>query len=154
MKRLLYPLLLGTIIVVTACSSTRTPTPTAIGIMPLTQYTLKSFDQVTDTTWMAFTNQTEFDAVFNATGPGAKRPDFNAQTVVALILKNAPASPLTFEKLEVAGNTLNVYAATCLTPTQTNCIQNQVIMAATAKSGNVKRVQFFMNGVNKRTIGL
>jgi hypothetical protein len=122
--------------------------------MPLAQYNLKSFDQVTDTTWMAFTNQAQFDAVFNSMAPDAKKPDFNAQTVVAMILKNAPSTPMAFEKMEIAGNTLNVYAATCLTPTQTNCTQNQVIMAATAKSGNVKRVQFFMNGVSKRTIGL
>ena len=154
MKPLAILLLYSAVIVVTSCSSTRTSAPSAIGIMPLTQFTLKSFDQVTDTTWMAFTNQVQFDAVFNSTAPDAKRPDFNAQTVVAMILKSAPSTPMTFEKMEIAGNSLNVYAATCLTPTQTNCTQNQVIMAATAKSGNVKRVQFFMNGVAKRTIGL
>ena len=154
MKLFVHFLLCSAVAAIISCSSTRTVTASPIGMMPLTQYTLKSFDQVTDTTWMAFTNQTQFDAVFNATAPDAKRPDFSAQTVVAMILKKAPTTPMAIEKLETAGNTLNVYAATCLSATQTNCTQNQVIMAATAKSGNIKRVQFFMNGVSRRTVDL
>src|SRR5688572_12278800 len=102
MKTFITLLVSSAVIIVTSCSSSRTAAPSAIGIMPLTQYTLKSFDQVTDTTWMAFTNQAQFDAVFNSTAPDAKRPDFTAQTVVAMILKTPPSTPMTFEKMEIA----------------------------------------------------
>jgi hypothetical protein len=71
--------------------------------------------------------------------------------VVAILFKNVVTAPLQFEKAEVAGSIMNVYAVTCTVQT---CGSSQAVLATTPKVGSIKSVQFIINGEKKALVSL
>ena len=135
-----------------ACSTTsKTPGVQRIGLVQLHSYTLKQ-PPAADTVFKVINSKEEFDANFalTPTATDAKIPDFNGQTVVSIILPNVSAAQ--FDHAEIDGNTMKVYAISCAPGTQ-NCVTN-LALATTPKSGNVKTVQFLINGVSRSYVDL
>lgn len=139
------------VVFLSACGSLRETAPSRIGLLPLDSYTLAATALPADTTYRVIRSEEEFRANATPSDAAARQPSFSGQMVVAILFKNAVASPLRFNKAEVAGGTMNVYASTC---TGQNCGNSQVLLATTPKVGTVKRVQFIVNGENKALVNL
>jgi hypothetical protein len=152
MKRyFLFQISLFCIFLFSACSTVTTTGIKRVGLVPLHSYTLKQ-PPASDTVFKVINSKDVFDANYalTATATNAIVPDFNGQTVVAIIL---PAlSAVQFDHAEIDGNTMNVYAISCA-PGNQNCVTN-LALATTPKSGNVKTVQFIINGVSRFYVDL
>lgn len=131
-----------------ACSSTRQAVPSQIGLLPLDGYEFTAGNPVTDTAYRVIRSEADFDASFRAAA-SARRPAFHGQTVVAIVLKTAPSTPLHFSRAEKEGRMINVYAQTC-----TECSSSRAVMATIPTVGDARSVRFFINGENKAVLGL
>jgi hypothetical protein len=146
-----WPVLISLSILV-SCASGRNAAPAQIGISPLEPYRPNTSQSVTDTIYKVVTSQEDFNNSFVAVTGTAKQPAFNGQTVVAVLLKDA--SSLRFERAEFTGPTINVYVQSCNAATTSDCRSGTLFLAAIPKVGSAKRVQFFVNGSNRRTMSL
>lgn len=157
MKNILTPVSLCGFILLTlaGCTSVKETTPSRIGLVSLHHYNLKTGSNVTDTVYRVIQNEDAFNSVLEGATPEVKRPDFNGQMVVAILLKpSTEQTPLLFEKAETVRSTMNVYAQTCSPGMQEGCTSANAIVATTPKVGSVKRVEFFINGASKRIVNL
>ena len=101
MKHLFYFLI---IIITASCGSIKTATPTIIGIMPLTSYTVQDQSPSADTTYRVIRSEDVFNSSFSASAADVRKPDFGGQTVVAILFKNAASQPgMQFQKAEIVG---------------------------------------------------
>ena len=126
-----------------SCSGTRSRTPSAIGLLPLEGYQPAPTVLTTDTSYRVFRSEEAFNRNFAATAQGTRRPAFEGQAVVAILLKAAPAVPLRFERAEVVGTAIHVFAQAC---TQPDCIAGQAVLATIPNVGRAREVQFFVDG--------
>ena len=137
----------------TACGAVHKATSTPIGIQPLSNFTLRNENFPSDTVYKVFRSEEQFDAVFAPASPETKKPSFNGQTAFAILFKQASGNnPLRFEKVEISGSTMNVYAVTETPAAGTDGSSGKIRLAATAKSDNVKKVQFFINGESRNQV--
>ena len=132
-----------------SCSTTRHPVPSRIGLLPLDAYNYSGSNLEADTVFRVFRNETVFNATFAATNTAARRPAFQGQTVVAIIMKSAPVTPLHFSRAEVAGKVINIYAQPC-----TGCSSSRVVMATIPNVNDARSVQFFINEESKARLEL
>ena len=145
-------LVLSTVIfLLFACSSSRQASPSRIGLVPLGAYSFQGDDLVMDTVYRIIQNEDLFNAGFSAANASARRPGFDGQMVVAIIMKTAPATPLRFTGADVSGNVVNVYAQPC---TGDDCENSRAVLATIPKVGNARTVQFFVNGERKASLSL
>lgn len=150
MKNQLFVSLSTALFIFLSCGTVHTTTPSRIGLLPLNDYQLTSAPLQSDTSYQVIRSDEAFRGRFSSTA-AARVPDFNGQMVVAIVFKNPVTTPLQFEKAEVTGSTINVYAVTC---TKANCSQGQALLATIPKVGNAATVQFVINGVNKQRVTL
>lgn len=118
--------------------------------MSLEGYRFKQTDMTADTTYTVYQREETFNSQFAASGDAVRRPGFDGQWVVAILLP-AVTTPLRFERAEMAGRTVNVYAQTC---TGTDCSNTPSILATVPKAGNARSVRFFINGERKHEVQL
>jgi hypothetical protein len=135
-----------------ACSASRNQAPSAIGLVPLSNYETVNDDITEDTTYHVFQNDAGLAAVVRATGTDAKKPSFNGQIAVALFTK-AP-SLLQFERAGFIGDQIHVYIRSCTPSSQPGCNTNKVFLATLPKVGNARSVQFFVNSEAKAIVDL
>lgn len=135
--------------IVLSCSTLKS-TPSQIGLLPLTGFRYLPENMITDTIYKVYQREEVFSNQFTAL-EGAKHPAFDGQWVVAVLLPAAATSSLRFEKAEVVGNTVNVYAQTCTTA---NCNSDQAVLATIPRVSNARRIQFFINGQSKNAVEL
>ena len=147
-KQLLLTLSTVLLIAFLSCGTVRNATPSRIGLLPLGGYQLTAAPVQSDTSYQVVRSDEALRARFTPTA-GARMPGFNGQMVVAIIFKNPVTTPLQFERAEVRGNTIHVYAVTC---TGANCSQDQALLATIPKVGNAAAVQFLINGENKQRV--
>lgn len=127
--------------------------PNRIGLIPLENYTSRQAPPA-DTSYMVYRTETAFDAAFQP-GTASRRPDFSGQTTVALVLPATPSgTALRWDRAEVEGNTMHVYAQSCTLGTDAGCLASPNLLATTPRSGNVKRVAFWVNGISRRVVEL
>ncbi|HEV7333415.1 MAG TPA: hypothetical protein VGN63_20440 [Flavisolibacter sp.] len=132
-----------------ACSGTRNAMPSKIGLLPLEAYDYTGSNPEADTVFRVIQNEIMFDASFRATSASARQPAFQGQTVVAIVMRAAPPTPLHFSRAEVSGTAINVYAETC-----TGCDRTRAVVATIPNVGNVRLVRFFIGGESKASINL
>ena len=143
------------VFLLTACGSVQQATSTRIGVQPLTGFSLRNENLPADTLYKVFRSDEQFDVHFLAATADVKRPDFRGQTAFAILFRQAPEkNPLVFEKVEIKGSTMMVYAAACAPSTGQQCPGGKTMLGATAKSNQVKKVQFFINGESKTQVEL
>ncbi|MDQ3277361.1 MAG: hypothetical protein M3Q06_03485, partial [Bacteroidota bacterium] len=104
-----------------------------------------------DTVYRVIRSEAVFNEIFRATDASARRPGFSGQTVVAILLKEAPAIPLQFTKAEVAGYIIHVYAQPC---SSNNCGSSRVVLATIPNVGSARSVRFFVGGESKAVVTL
>lgn len=123
----------------------------SVGIIAYSQYALRtSSTSATDTSFSVITNQNAFDAMFISSGDTQNsKPNFSGQTAVAISVP--PNAGVKIDKAAIAGSVMNIYASTCKMEDNT-CPKNGLALVTTPKSTSVKQVQFFINGLNKKTI--
>ena len=146
-----YIVIFTVVIFFSACGTLRETTPSQIGLLPLDSYNLAATTLSADTTYRVIRSEEEFRATATPSDAAARQPAFSGQMVVAILFKNAVTSPLRFDRAELTGSTMNVYASTC---TGQNCGSSQAVLATTPRVGSVKRVQFIINGENKTLVNL
>jgi hypothetical protein len=134
-----------------ACSTGRNSSPSRIGIVPLSQYSLAAGQTVTDTTYKVFTNEADFNATIVSSGMDIRRPDFNGQTAIAILLPFSSA--MQFDSAEVVNRSIYVYAWSCTPASSPNCTTGSLFVASVPKVGSATKIQFFINGISRRTIG-
>lgn len=136
---------------IVSCTTVRNTSPSPIGLVSLTGYRYTAQPLTADTTYRIYQRQEDFDRQFSASGEVTRQPGFSGQWVVAILLKETPALPLRFERAELNGSAINVYAQPC---TGTECDNNPVILATIPRSGSARHVRFFVNGERKREVAL
>lgn len=137
-----------------ACSVTNKAAQkeSAVGTITYSQYTLRTTPASTDTAYHVVTNQPAFDALFvSAEGSVDRRPEFSAQTVVAVSLPATAEARV--EKAAIIGRAMNVYLGNC-SAEKTDCSRNGLLLATTPKSSNVKEVRFYVNGSLRRSMNV
>jgi len=133
--------------------STAQKTPSRIGLVPLEFYVSRQAPPA-DTSYTVYRSEALFNAAFQP-GTASRRPDFNGQTAVAIVLPATPsAMALRFDRAEIVGNTMHVYAQSCTAGSDAGCIATPGILATTPRSGNVKSVNFWVNGISRRIVDL
>ena len=127
--------------------------PNRIGLIPLENYVSRQAPPA-DTTYAIYRTEVAFDLAF-APGTASRRPDFSGQTTVAIVLPAVPAgNALRYDRAEIEGATMHVYAQSCTLGTDAGCLASPNLLATTPRSGNVKRVTFWVNGISRRTVEL
>ena len=134
-----------------SCSASRKAVPSQIGLLPLDgySYNYSGTESVTDTVFRVIQDEAGFNASFQTNYSTVRRPAFNGQTVVAIVMKSMPATPLHFSRAEVVGKAINVYAQPC-----TTCNRSNVVAATIPNVGNAQTVRFFINGERKASLKL
>jgi hypothetical protein len=135
-----------------ACSVTRNQTPSVVGLVPLQGYSAVGNKTVQDTTYMAIQNENDFANAFSSSTAGVKKPDFNSQIVVALLLKS-PAS-MRFQGADYIGSQINIRLQSCNAPTLPDCNTSSLFLATIPKVGNGKRVQFIIDSTARGNVNL
>ncbi|GAA4737324.1 hypothetical protein GCM10023229_15080 [Flavisolibacter ginsenosidimutans] len=125
--------------------------PSAIGIVPLLQYSAQNVSVKADTTYQVIQDATTFHASFAASST-ARKPNFDGQMVVTILTKQLPSQAFRFTRAEVAGKTVNVYAQSCQRDADSTCEKSSVVMAAIPKVGSARSVQFFVNNQPKELV--
>jgi len=136
-----------------SCASSRNAEPSRIGIMPLAEYKVAATQLTADTAYRVLRSNEDFNATFAPSISNARRPDFNSQIVVALLLKEANTG-LQFSKAEIVEKTVNIYVESCTSSTDEGCMKGSVVMATIPKAGNVNKVAFYINGSSRFISGL
>jgi hypothetical protein len=132
-----------------SCTAQRNSTPSAIGLVPLQDYRYAMNSLPTDTVYSIYKSEETFNSQFAASSAAVRRPGFDGQWVVAIVLPTETATPLRFERAEVVGKTVNVYAQTC---TDAACRNSPAILATIPKVGSALAVRFFINGEQKKAV--
>lgn len=132
-----------------ACSSTRQTVASPIGLLPLDAYEYSGSILAADTVYRIIRNDADFDATFKAVSASVRRPAFNGQTVVSILLKTAPSVPLQFSRAENQGKVVNVYAQTC-----SGCSNSRAVLATIPNVGDARSIRFFVNGELKTSLNL
>ncbi|HYH16231.1 MAG TPA: hypothetical protein VD794_13475 [Flavisolibacter sp.] len=139
-------------VLMVACTSTqKVQNESPVGIVTYNQYAVKA-PAGTDTSFYVITNQEAFDAAFiTSDSDQLPKPGFSGQTVVVIAAPRNGAVKI--ERATINGKTMRVYAATC-NREAADCPKNGLALVTTPKSGSVRNVQFFINGVNNRSIDI
>ncbi|HEX8278908.1 MAG TPA: hypothetical protein VF540_09445 [Segetibacter sp.] len=140
-----------------SCYTGRNMRPSAIGVLPLHNYMLKQNVTFTNTiNYKFFNNAEDFHNTFTITktSPGtAIVPDFNAQSVVAVILPSSErVITVAIDKAEIAGRDLNVYYRVTDTTSWKTYPHAAKAVAILPKSLDVEKVNFFSNNNLTKTL--
>ncbi len=134
-----------------SCGSSRPVLPSQIGLMPLEGYRYRYApgESEPDTLFRVVREEASFNASFEASNATVRRPGFNGQTVIAIVMKSVPATALHFSRAEIVGKEINVYAQPCAT-----CTRSNVVAATIPNVGNAQTVRFFVDGVSRASLEL
>lgn len=153
MRKYLSPLaVISSLIIFISCSATRNQTPSVIGLVPLQGYSTVGNKSVQDTTYMAIQNEIDFANAFSPMTASVKKPDFNGQIVVALLLKS-PAS-MRFQGADFIGSQINIRIQSCKAPALPDCNTSSLFLATIPKVGSSKRVQFIIDSTASGNVTL
>ncbi|MCW3108738.1 MAG: hypothetical protein JWQ09_3244 [Segetibacter sp.] len=140
-----------------ACSAAKRATPSAIGVVTLHNYLLNpdvSFNDDIHYTFIGDAN--EFHKMFYMTkvSPGtAIVPDFESQSVVAIILKlTEKVMSVDINKAAITGNELKIYYTITDTTSWKTYSQTPMVIATVPKNTSVKRVSFYSHDIKEKTI--
>jgi hypothetical protein len=152
-----YKILMILVVPILACHSTNNIAPSSIGIQPLKNYILKQNVNLTDSvTYKFFSRAEDFHDMFTitkVTRSTAVVPDFNAQCVVAIILKPSErVITVDISKAEIRGKDLNVYYNITDTTSWKAVPYNAKAVAVLPRSRDVKQVNFINKNKRDKTL--
>ncbi len=134
-----------------SCSTTQTPTPSAVGLVNRPHYTVKeSASLPPGDHFMVIANNDTFSNLFSASTTEGERenpPGFSGQTVLAIILKpTEKKTTIQLTRAEIAGNHLNAYYTVQEEGTALPTLQRPTAVATVPRSLSVKKVNFYAHG--------
>ena len=132
-----------------SCGTVQNQTPSRIGLSPLPNYSPAPGRFTTDTTFSVYKASADFSGDFSPAAAETRRPDFNGQMVVAMVVRNAAQTALQFDRAEVVGKTINVYAQTCRSQ---DCPAGPALVATIPKVSEATTVRFFINGESRSEV--
>lgn len=146
-------------LVTLSCNSAKNITASSIGLVPLDNYFVKNNVTLTDdTTYQAITNNATFENNFGVAKTMDNKiitPDFNGQTVVAVILKPTNKNvSVKLLKATLDGKDLNVYYSITNNGADLTYTQTPAAVATVPKALDAKNVNFFSQDVKVKTIPL
>jgi hypothetical protein len=139
------------VVLLFSCGTVQNQTPSRIGLSPLQNYSPAPGHFTTDTTFSVYKTSADFSGDFSPAAAEARHPDFNGQMVMAIVVRSAAQPALQFDRAEVAGKTINVYAQTCGSQ---KCPAGPALLATIPRVGDARAVRFFINGENRREVQL
>ena len=147
------------IIVMLSCNNTKNIAASSIGLVPLDNYFVKNNVTLTDdTTYEAITSNVTFENNFGVAKTMDNKiitPDFNGQTVVAVILKPTNKNvSVKLLKATLAGKDLNIYYSISNNGADLTYTQTPTAIATVPRALDAKNVNFFSQDVKVKTIPL
>ena len=142
-----------------SCNNTKNITASSIGLVPLDNYFVKNNVTLTDdTTYEAITSNVTFENNFGVAKTMDNKiitPDFNGQTVVAVILKPTNKNvSVKLLKATLAGKDLNIYYSISNNGADLTYTQTPTAIATVPRALDAKNVNFFSQDVKVKTIPL
>ena len=142
-----------------SCNNTKNITASSIGLVPLDNYFVKNNVTLTDdTTYEAITSNVTFENNFGVAKTMDNKiitPDFNGQTVVAVILKPTNKNvSVKLLKATLAGKDLNIYYSISNNGADLTYTQTPTAVATVPRTIGAKNVNFFSQDVKVKTIPL
>lgn len=152
------PLIFAAIgIAIFSCSDTKKIAGSVTGFTTLYNYLLNpgvSFNNAVNYVFIG--NTSDFHRTFYMTkaSPGtATVPDFNSQSVIAIILEpTEKVINLSIDKAVIKKNNLNISYSVTDTTSWKSFLHMPMVVATVSKSVDVKQVTFTKNGVEEKTI--
>lgn len=145
------------IFVTFACSSSRKIIPSRVGVLPLRNYKLNERVEIKDeVTFRFFTRPEDFHNNFYMTKSSratAVVPDFNSQSVFAIILKpTEKVISVNAQKAEMEGKTLHIYYSVTDTVRWTTFTHIPMLVAMVPKVNNLQEVHFYNDNIKQKTL--
>jgi len=139
-----------------ACSSSK-KTASQIGIVTLKNYKINDNLNFSDeVNFKIFTNRENFLSTFHMTKSTPATvviPDFNGQSVVAVILKpTTKVQSVTIDKAEILNANLNIYYSIVDTTAWSTFQHTEAVAATVPKSLDVKQVNFYNLNLKEKTL--
>lgn len=157
MRNVLFLVLITAVI--SACGASRYSTPSTVGLVPLENYFVPLNNGMdTGYTYKVISNRDEFDKIIktgSSAGNEIRKPDFNGQTVVAVIHNTGPnrRKDIVMDGAAIGGSQMNVYYHVKGTAVSTVTTFNPGLGLATVpKASSVKQVSFYEDSVLVKTL--
>ena len=139
-----------------ACSSSK-KAPSPIGLVTLRNYAINDNLNFSDeVNFKIFTNSADFLTTFHMTKSTPATvviPDFNGQSVVAVILKpTTKVQSVSIDNAEISNADLNIYYSIVDTTSWSTFKHIEAVAATVPKSLDVKQVNFYNRNIKEKTL--
>lgn len=144
------------VLLLSACSTNRHTSASAIGLTPLGNYFVKNTVTLPDEyNYKVSVSQADFDQIFDVAATmnnTIAKPDFSGQVAVAVMGKpSSQQQEISFEKATLGGKDLYVYYTVKKGGTQ-SYTSTALALATVPKANDVKRVNFYQDSTLVKTV--
>lgn len=157
MKKILAFCSVSIVLILCGCGGNKNITASKIGLVRLNNYFTKNTVELTEeVNFRVFNKATDFDSTFGVAqtmNNNVVRPDFNGQTVVAVLLHSTNReTKVQIESAEVIGQDVNVYYSVVDTGKTLSFTTSPNAVVAIPRVASAKQVNFYTAGTKVKTL--